>query len=337
MLVNLNTINVFTTFLKLRWMLLVNKETCMDFSAALPIFAITLREGVEAALVVGIVMAYLKKAERSSLNPWVFGGIGTGVLASFVVGILLNWFLKQVESTEPNQAAFYGQLWQGALGLTAIAMLSWMLVWMTENAKSLKGEIEGQIGKAIADEKTAGWAVFTLILIAVLREGFEVVIFISAKLQGGLVPIIGAIAGLVGAVAIGIALFQFGIRINLKVFFQAMGVFLLLIVAGLVISAIGHLDKAVAAFAELSQTSLCFPTEATETITSISSCLLGGLVWDVHEILPDKEFPGILLKALFGFRDRLFLGQAIAYFTFLASAGFLYFQSLADKSLSPNK
>jgi high-affinity iron transporter len=302
----------------------------MDFSAALPIFAITLREGVEAALVVGIVMAYLKKADRSSLNPWVFGGIGTGVLASFVVGILLNWFLKQVESTEPNQAAFYGQLWQGALGLTAIAMLSWMLVWMTENAKSLKGEIEGQIGKAIANEKSAGWAVFTLILIAVLREGFEVVIFISAKLQGGLVPILGAIAGLVGAVAIGMALFQFGIRINLKVFFQAMGVFLLLIVAGLVISAIGHLDKAVAAFAELSQTSLCFPSEAT---TSISSCLLGGLVWDVHEILPDKEFPGILLKALFGFRDRLFLGQAIGYFAFLTSAGFLYFQSLADKPI----
>ncbi|MEA5476186.1 FTR1 family protein [Pseudanabaena galeata UHCC 0370] len=306
----------------------------MDFSAALPVFAITLREGVEAALVVGIVMAYLKKADRTVLNPWVFGGIGTGVLASFVVGILLNWFLKQVESTEPNQAAFYGQLWQGLLGLTAIAMLSWMLVWMTENAKSLKGEIEGQIGKAIADEKTAGWAVFTLILIAVLREGFEVVIFISAKLQGGLVPIMGAIAGLVGAVAIGVALFQFGIRINLKVFFQAMGVFLLLIVAGLVISAIGHLDKAVAAFADLSQTALCFPTE---TATSVSSCLLGGLVWDVHEMLPDKEFPGILLKALFGFRDRLFLGQAIAYFTFLASAGFLYFQSLADKSLSPNK
>jgi high-affinity iron transporter len=167
----------------------------MDFSAALPIFAITLREGVEAALVVGIVMAYLKKADRSSLNPWVFGGLGTGVLASFVVGILLNWFLKQVESSDPAQAAFYGQLWQGVLGLMAIAMLSWMLVWMTENAKALKGEIEGQIGKAIANQKTAGWAVFTLIFIAVLREGFEVVIFISAKLQGGLVPIIGAIAG----------------------------------------------------------------------------------------------------------------------------------------------
>ncbi len=294
----------------------------MDFSAALPIFAITLREGVEAALVVGIVMAYLKKADRSSLNPWVFGGIGTGILASFVVGILLNWFLKQVESTAPDQAAFYGQLWQGILGITAIAMLSWMLVWMTENAKALKGEIEGQIGKAIANEQNAGFAVFTLILIAVLREGFEVVIFISAKLQGGLVPILGAIAGLVGAVAIGIALFQFGIRINLKVFFQAMGIFLLLIVAGLVISAIGHLDKAVAAYAELSQAALCFPT----TTTGVTSCLLGGLVWDVHEILPDKEFPGILLKALFGFRDRLFLGQAIAYFTFLTSAGLLYFQ-----------
>jgi high-affinity iron transporter len=296
----------------------------MDFSAALPIFAITLREGVEAALVVGIVMAYLKKADRSSLNPWVFGGIGVGVLASLVVGILLNWFLKQVENTEPAQAAFYGQLWQGLLGLTAIAMLSWMLVWMTENAKALKGEIEGQIGKAIANEQTAGFAVFTLILIAVLREGFEVVIFISAKLEAGIVPIIGAIAGLVGAVAIGIALFQFGIRINLKVFFQAMGIFLLLIVAGLVVSAIGHLDKAVVAYAELSQTSLCFPTDTSQ----IHSCLLGGLVWDVHDILPDNQFPAILLKAMFGFRDRLYLGQAIGYFTFLASAGFLYFQQI---------
>ena len=280
---------------------------------------------------VGIVMAYLKKADRSNLNPWVYGGIGTGVLASFVVGILLNWFVKQVENTQPLQAAFYGQLWQGILGITAIAMLSWMLVWMTENAKALKGEIEGKIGKAIANEKTAGWAVFTLILIAVLREGFEVVIFISAKLQGGIVPIIGAIAGLVGAVAIGMALFQFGIRINLKVFFQAMGVFLLLIVAGLVVSAIGHLDKAVAAYAALTQTSICFPaTSATE----MSSCLIGGLVWDVHDIFPDNQFPAILLKAMFGFRDRLFLGQAIGYFTFLASAGFLYFRSLAGKPVS---
>jgi high-affinity iron transporter len=295
----------------------------MDFSAALPIFAITLREGVEAALVVGIVMAYLKKADRSELNPWVFGGIGVGVLASFVVGILLNWFLKQVENTEPAQAAFYGQLWQGVLGITAIVMLSWMLVWMTENAKALKGEIEGQIGKAIANEQSAGWGVFTLILIAVLREGFEVVIFISAKLEAGIVPIVGAIAGLVSAIAIGTALFQFGIRINLKAFFQAMGIFLLLIVAGLVISAIGHLDKAIAAYAELSQTSICFPSDA-----ALSSCLLGDLVWDVHDIFPDNQFPAILFKAMFGFRDRLFLGQAIAYFTFLISAGFLYFQSL---------
>lgn len=303
----------------------------MDFSAALPIFAITLREGVEAALVVGIVMAYLKKADRSELNSWVFGGIGVGVLASLVVGILLNWFLKQVENTEPAQAAFYGQLWQSLLGLTAIAMLSWMLVWMTENAKALKGEIEGQIGKAIANEKNAGFAVFTLILIAVLREGFEVVIFISAKLEAGIVPIVGAIAGLVGAVAIGIALFQFGVRINLKVFFQAMGIFLLLIVTGLVVSAIGHLDKAVAAYAELSQTSLCFPSDIAE----IHSCLLGGLVWDVHDILPDNQFPAILLKAMFGFRDRLFLGQAIGYFTFLTSAGFLYFQQINKSNNTP--
>ncbi|MDX2256675.1 MAG: FTR1 family protein [Pseudanabaenaceae cyanobacterium bins.39] len=298
----------------------------MDFSAALPIFAITLREGVEAALVVGIVLAYLQKVDRQILNMWVFSGIGFGVIASCLIGLLLNWLFAQISDTDPLQAAFYGQLWQGILGLVAITMLSWMLVWMTENAKALKGEIEGQMGKAIADPQKAGWAVFTLILIAVLREGFEVVIFISAKLQAGFVPIAGAIAGLVSAVGIGIALFQFGIRINLKVFFQAMGIFLLLIVAGLVISAIGHLDKAVAAYAHLADISLCFPSDSA--LTGTSSCLLGGIVWNIHEILPDNQFPGILLKAMFGFRDRLFLGQAIAYFTFLILAGWLYFRSL---------
>jgi high-affinity iron transporter len=163
--------------------------------------------------------------------------------------------------------------------------------------------------------------VLSLVAIAVLREGFEVVVFIAAKFQEGVLPIIGAVTGLVAAVAIGIGLFQFGMKINLRTFFQVMGLFLLAIVAGLVVSALGHFDKAALVWSQQAATPLCLPDPR-------QSCVLGRLAWDLHAILPDKQFPGVVLKALFGYRDKLYLGQAIAYGSFLGTAGWLYFQSL---------
>ena len=293
----------------------------IDFSAAIPTFVVTLREGVEVALVVGIVMAYLNKAGQSSLNSWVYSGIGTGVFASVLVGVLFGWTIQALEVSDQPYAPVVKPLLEGAFGLIAIVLLSWMLVWMTRQAKSLKGQVENEISTALEAESGAGWGVFWLIFIAVLREGFETVIFIAAKFQQGWIPALGAIAGLITATAIGVLLFKWGVKINLRVFFQVMGIFLLLIVSGLVISALAHFDKGFAMLAQLDPQydSIC---------VSQASCFLGSLVWNLHGVLPDRQFPGIILHTLFGYVDRLYWVEAITYVVFLTTVGSIYLQSV---------
>jgi high-affinity iron transporter len=299
----------------------------MDFTAALPTFVITLREGVEAALVVGIVMAYLKKVDQSHLNVWVYSGIAVGIVVSVVVGFGFNALFHLVETINQAYAPMFKQVLEGGFGLVAIALLSWMLIWMTQQAKSLKAEVEHSITTALQTSDRAGWAVFGLIAIAVLREGFETVIFIAAKFQQGWMPAIGAFSGLLAATGIGILLFQLGVKINLRRFFQVMGVLLLLIVSGLVVSALRHFDAALHLLSQIDPdySSLC---------PANGSCILGPLVWDASQVLPDRQFPGILLKAFFGYTQKLYLVQAIAYLLFLGTVGTLYLQSITGWTLT---
>ena len=110
-----------------------------------------------------------------------------------------------------------------------------------------------------------------------------------------------------------------------------MGVLLVLIVAGLVVSALKHFDEAVANLALSSRASenLCF---YYEHFTKVHSCILGPMVWNTSKILPDEQFPGIILKSLFGYRENLYLVQAVGYVVFLLSVGGLYFRSITGNS-----
>lgn len=300
----------------------------MEMSAALPTFVITLREGVEAALVVGIVLAYLKKAEQTQLNGWVYAGIGAGLVASGLVGFLFSGLLIALDTSDRPYAPVIKQFLEVGFGVLAIGLLSWMLIWMTQQARSMKATVEGAMTSALNQSADSGWAIFGLIAIAVLREGFETVVFIAAQIQQGWVPAIGAIAGLVGATLIGVLLFRLGVKINLRRFFQSMGVLLLLIVSGLVISALRHLDHGVALLAQVNPDYAALCSEG-------SSCVLGPLVWDTSDRLPDRQFPGVLLKALFGYTQRLYLVQAIAYLVFLLTVGGLYVQRLTGWDVWP--
>jgi high-affinity iron transporter len=316
----------------------------ITFSDTIPTFVITLREGVEAALVVGIVLACLKKAEQSYLNSWVYAGVGAGIAASAFVGVLFNVLLQAISVSDRPYAPIIKQLLEGFLGVVAIAMLSWMLVWMTQQARFLKTEVEGAVTAVLTASSPAsspanspansraGWGIFGLIFIAVLREGFETVLFVSAQFQQGLSPALGAVTGLSGAALIGIMLFKWGVKIDLGVFFKFMGILLLLIVAGLVVSALKHFDAAASILARVNDNYqwLCFEVDRT---SQTASCILGPLVWNATEILPDRQFPGIILKSLFGYRDRLYLVQAIGYILFLATAGSLYFQKLGGATV----
>lgn len=298
----------------------------MDVSAALPTFVVTLREGFEAALVVGIVLACLQKAQQPQLNRWVYQGIGGGIVASIMLGISLAGLLQGIDSYDTPYTPVIKEILASLFGLIAISLLSWMLLWMTKQAKSLKSEVEDSIKSALQG-KTAGRSILVLVFVAVLREGFETVLFIVAKFQQGWIfPTLGAIAGLLTATFLGFLLFKLGVKINIRLFFQVMGVFLLLIVGGLLIGVLKHLDQAVILLSSIDArfAALCLP--------SGQSCLLGSRLWDFSESLNDQRFPGILFKSLFGYRHILYWGQAIAYGLFLVIVGGLYFQSLQERS-----
>ncbi|NJM62712.1 MAG: hypothetical protein HC849_24975, partial [Oscillatoriales cyanobacterium RU_3_3] len=181
---------------------------------------------------------------------------------------------------------------------------------------------------------SAGWAVLDLIFtLPYFDEGFETVIFVSAQFQQGLTPALGAVGGLIGAAIIGALLFKWGVKIDIRLFFKLMGILLLLIVAGLVVSALKHFDAAVGILSQMDTNfqALCIWGDRT---SPIHSCILGPLVWNATEFLPDREFPGIILKSLLGYRDKLYLLQAVGYIMFLATVGSIYFQKLSGGNIA---
>jgi high-affinity iron transporter len=292
----------------------------MDLTAAIPVFLITLREGVEAALVVGIVLACLAKANATDLYRSVYQGIAAGVGLSLFLGAIVTWGFQQLGFSDWMYAPALKQVLQGGIAVVAIGLLSWMLIWMTQQAKGLKSAVEQSVQSALGN--STGFGIFSLIFVAVLREGIETVLFIGAQVQQGWVPFLGAIGGMIGATIVGLLIFKGGRRINLRLFFQIMGAVLLLIVAGLVVTA---LRKAEASLGLLSQINpvwqqLCWGENA--------SCLLGGEIWDLSDRLPDSQFPGLLMKALFGYTQHLYWLQAIAYVAFLSIIGGRYWRSL---------
>ena len=291
----------------------------MNIAAALPTAIVTLREGVEAALVVGIVSACLNKAGQSHLNRWVLGGVAAGLVGSVLIGSFLGLGLQQLQYVMPNAQRLLKPILGILFGSIAIVMLSWMLLWMTRLARSLKAEINQTVSNALGNE-SAGLSIFSLVCIAVLREGFETVLFLFTQSpQTG--SVLGILVGLLGAALIGFGLFRWGIGINLKLFFQVMGILLLLIVSGLVVSVCRNIDITFAAFSQLSSSvDLC--------IGLGQSCVLGPLVWDVSQRLPDKQLPGVILKVLFGYRDRIYLLQLLAYGLFWLVIGNRYFRTL---------
>ena len=304
----------------------------MNFGEALPTFVITLREGVEAALVVGIVLACLKKSGQSYLSPWVFGGVGVGLIASALIGVLFGWTLQILSASNQPFAPIMELLLEAIFGVIAIAMLS----WMTKQARFMKAAVEGAVSAALTQNSHAGWGVFSLVFIAVLREGFETVLFVVAKFQQGIIPALGALAGILSATGIGVLLFKWGVKINIRLFFKYMGILLLFIVAGLVVSTLGLFDSAMNILSQANRESaaLCF---YYERFTKIHSCILGPMVWNTSKLLPEDKFPGLLLSALFGYTDKLYVVQAIAYFVFLITVGGIYFQSLAGRVFFPFK
>jgi len=199
---------------------------------------ITLREGAEAALVVGIVFGYLKKTGRASWDRIVYWALGAASLASVGVGYALHRL----------QLSELGDAREGWLMLVGALFVASMVVWMWRTGKRLKQEIEGKLENlAAAPGQGAALGLFAFVFLMVFREGVETVLFLGAvslRTSSALLEFMGGLIGLGLAVAFGIALFKGSIRVNLRKFFSITTVILLLVALQLAISGVHELSEA---------------------------------------------------------------------------------------------
>lgn len=193
-------------------------------------FIIGLREGLEAALIVGIVAAFLRKNGRALLPMWL------GVAAAVVLSVSVGVGLKLVESSLP-QAAQEGM--ETVIGAAAVVFVTGMILWMSRHSRGLKKELESSAQAALGGGTSI--ALVLMAFLAVLKEGFETAVFLLATFSAATnaaAAATGAALGVLVAIVLGIGIYRGGVRINLSKFFRGTGVFLVLVAAGLVVSAL---------------------------------------------------------------------------------------------------
>jgi high-affinity iron transporter len=197
----------------------------------IPTFVITLREGVEASLIVGIIAAFLVKEGRRDAMRQMWAGVAIAV--ALCVGIAV--ILRVVGQELPQQQQ---EGLETVIGLIAVSAVTYMIVWMRRNARGIKKVLEGNAASALASGSTM--ALVAMAFLAVLREGFETSVFLLAAFQDSTDTAAagaGAVLGLVVAIAIGLGLYRGGVHLNLTRFFRVTGLILVFVAAGLLASA----------------------------------------------------------------------------------------------------
>ena len=271
----------------------------MDFGNLTTGFLIGLREGVEAALIVAIVLAYVVRTGNGRHIPKIWLGSGVAVILSVALGLLIFNTVGSFE--EP-----YEQLFEGSAMLLAAVVVTWMLFWMRRQSMNLRGELQAAIDRVLS-EGTA-WGLAVLAFTAVIREGVETALFLagqatSAETGAGSV-LVGAVVGLGAAVVIGWGFYRGSRAIDLRLFFRWTGIALVFIAAGL-------LSHAVHEFIEVAE------------IAGIA--IIGSqTAFDISGILSHDDGIGQFLRAIFGYSARPEVLTLVVHVTYVVAVLALY-------------
>lgn len=198
----------------------------------LPTFVIGLREGVEAALIVGIVAAFLRQQGRGDALRHMWLGVALAVSLCVAVAIALELVNEQLPQRQQEGL-------ETIVALIAVGMVTYMIVWMRRHSADLAGDLRASAGEALA--LGSAWGLIAMAFFAVLREGFETAVFLLASFQNSgdaLAAGLGAVVGIVVAIGIGYAIYRGGVRLNLSRFFKLTSVALVIVAAGLLASAV---------------------------------------------------------------------------------------------------
>ncbi|MEV4639181.1 iron uptake transporter permease EfeU [Actinoplanes sp. NPDC049548] len=191
-------------------------------------YLIGLREGLEATLVVSILIAFLVKAQRKDRLVQVWAGVGLAVALSVFFGWLLTY-----TSTTLLQKGEHRELFEAVTSVLAVCFVTWMIFWMRQAARSIAGELRSKLQDALA---VGSLAVAVMAFLAVVREGLETSLIFYSAVQGASSntgPLLSLLAGIASAVVIGWLMFATAVRINLSVFFTWTGALLILVAAGI--------------------------------------------------------------------------------------------------------
>ncbi len=245
-------------------------------------FLITLREGIEAALIVGIILSYLKKVGADNLSRPVYAGVGLGVVLSVGAAALFVALAVEFEGRAE-------QIFEGATMFLAAAILTTMILWMRKNSKAYSAELKRKVEVALTGKQSYGLA--ALAFVSVFREGVETVLFLgSASFSStGAQILVGGAMGLGLALLIAVAVIRYSVRLDLRTFFNVTGILLILFAAGLVAHGIHEFEEA----------GLIHPVVAN--------------VWDTNWLIDDHSTVGRLLTALLGYNGNPSLVEVLGY------------------------
>ncbi len=271
----------------------------MDFGALSSGLLTGLREGVEAALIIAIICAYLVKTGNRQHFPTVFAGAGLAIALSVVLGIVL--FVTVGGLQEP-----YEQIFEAITLFAAAAVVTWMLFWMRRQARHVKGELQAAVDRALDQGSVTALAV--LAFVAVIREGLETSLFLVGQAnsadQGAPSVLIGALIGLAIAAVLGVGFYQGSRRLNLQTFFRWTGVALIFIAAGLL-------------------------SVGVHELVEIGVIPFGGqTLFDLSGVLPHSadggNVVGQFLRALFGYSSTPEAITFVVWLTYIVVVLFLF-------------
>ncbi|MCL4489526.1 MAG: FTR1 family protein [Chloroflexi bacterium] len=246
---------------------------------------IAAREGLEAALIVGIVLGFLHKTERRGHTSFAWLGVAVAVTASVALALLMRFVGAELKTP-------YEQMFEGTTMLLAVAVLTWMLFWMRYQSRFLKVDLERKMQSAISDGQN--WGLFAIAFLAVFREGLETALFLAANAfaADAASTLAGALLGLALAVAVGVLIYIYAVRIDIQLFFNVTSLFLIVFAAGLVAGGIHE-------FQEIGWLPI-----------------LTGVAWDTKWLLANDSALGSVLRSLVGYNDQPSLLEVVSYLAY---------------------
>jgi high-affinity iron transporter len=277
------------------------KHTQMSLAAAV----LTFREGIEAALIIAIMLGYLRKVGRIDRQASVWAGALTAAALAVAFTVILQ--LVGAQFDYPAKGVY-----EGVTSLLAVGMLSYMIFWMSKQARYIKGSLEQTMKESIV--KGAAWGLFGVAFLTVAREGVETALFLSASAfqSSGMETLVGGIVGLVVALGVAWAVYVAGVRLNIRTFFKITSVLLLVFAAAI----------------------LRYGIHEFEEIGWVPPII--EHVWDTGQWIPTGSALGAVLQALIGYTSRPSLLQLIGYFGYLVVAGIFLFAPVRRTSAQPS-